>query len=331
MLTTMKKNKIIYAFILTLILPVTSHADYCPDYSSAVFAPELDYPAKKPFNNWLNNWLTALNPEFHMVHDQIVKEGETATLVGKFDYSALYHKDLEFENIHAYIFGTGMDTWEYLGNFETDRDGKIFVDVQKPEGDYLVRMVVEGDLTEATGYLTVVKPGRKTVLFDIDGTITLNDFEAVGDYLGIDYADTHAYVAETVWQYIDKGYQIVYLTGRPYWLALTTRNWFDSLGMFPWHLRTNSNAENPLSPNTEEYKTDYIQYLLQDVELDIIRAYGNASTDITAYAGAGIAPTDTYIIGKNAGNGGTNAISGDYAYHYSTVVTSTPEAGCSWR
>ena len=37
-----------------------------------------------------------------------------------------------------------------------------------------VRFVVEGDLSAVDGYVTVVEPGRKAVLFDVDGTLTLN-------------------------------------------------------------------------------------------------------------------------------------------------------------
>lgn len=321
-------------FISACLLSASSSfalADNCPDYNSVVFAPESPEVAQKSFNSWFNTVLAKFNNEFHMVHDQIVKEGTTATLVGKFDYSKIYHKDLEGENIHVYVFGSGMESWEYAGKYVTDSDGKIFVDVRKPEGDYIVKMVVEGDLTVAQGYLTVVKPGRKTVLFDIDGTMTLNDFEAVGDYLGVDKADVHEYAEETVWAYIDKGYQMIFLTGRQYWLASTTRNWFDSLGMFPWHLHTDSDAENPAFPDTQPYKTEYIKYLMNDVGLDIVRAYGNADTDIAAYADAGIPTAETYIIGKHAGESGTQPIEGDYSYHFSTVVQDTPDAGCTRR
>lgn len=308
----------------------TAAADYCPDYKSPMTAPELQKHEQKSFHNWWNTTLSWDQP-YHMVHDQIVRSGTSATLVGKFDYSGIYHKDLEYEDIHVYLYGTGMAEWEYLGEYRTDSDGKVFVNVTKPEGDYIVRMVVEGDHSEATGYLTVVQPGRKTVLFDIDGTLTLNDFEAVGDYLGTGTAEMHAYAEEVVWDYIDKGYQIVYLTGRQYWMASATRQWFNRKGLFDWHLRTDSNAENPVSPATQAYKTNYIHYLLNDVQLDIVRAYGNADTDIAAYADAGLPKTETYIIGPEAGNEGTQPIDGDYAYHYTTVVAATPDSGCIWR
>ncbi|MGL6160267.1 lipin/Ned1/Smp2 family protein [Microbulbifer sp.] len=317
--------------ILAATFSFHTSADYCPDYDRVLNPPLLQKPEQQSFHNWSNQLLSSLHRPFHMVHDQIVKAGTPATFTGKFDYSSIFHKDLEFEDVHVYLYGTGMEDWEYLGEYRTDSDGKIHLEIAKPEGDYEVRMVVEGDHSTASGYLTVVQPNRKAVLFDIDGTLTLNDFEAIGDYLGTDTAEMHGYAAEVVWDYIEKGYQIIYLTGRQYWMASTTRNWFNSKGLFDWHLRTDSNAENPAAPQTQEYKTAYIRYLLEDVELDIVRAYGNADTDIAAYADAGLPRAETYIIGPEAGREDTQPIDGDYAYHYATVVTGTPDSGCSWR
>ncbi|MAM87347.1 MAG: haloacid dehalogenase [unclassified Hahellaceae] len=317
----------------TLGLSATTLAaeTFCSDYEAVQSAPTLNKPAQRNFRNWGNRYLSWAHRPFHMVHDQIVQEGKAATIVGKFDYSSVLHKDLENEDVHVYLYGTGSQRWEYLGEHRTNGDGKISVQVQKPQGDYVVRMVVEGDHSEALGYLTVVGDGRKAVLFDIDGTLTLSDFEGVGDYLGIDNADMHNYADEVVWEYVSKGYQIVYLTGRGYWQAKTTRDWFNRNGLFGWHLRTDANQDNPIKPNTQQYKTDYINYLKNEVGLDIIRAYGNADTDVRAYAAAGIPASETYIIGEHAGMDGTNAVDGDYALHYVEVAQPSPEAGCTWR
>ena len=306
-------------------------AHSCPDYFSVYYAPELEKPSKKSFRYFSSKMLSWFHQPYHMVHDEMIKEGTTATVIGKFDYGTVMHKDLEREYVKAYIFGTGQTNWEYLGRFKTNTDGKIFVPVaNKQEGDYTIKMVVEGDLSVATGYLTVMKPGRKAVLFDIDGTLTLNDFQAVGDYLGVEAAATHAYATDTVWAYVNKGYQVVYITGRQYWMTKMTRNWFNSKGLFGWHLRTDSNAENPLKPKTQAYKRAYIEHLTNDLGLDIIRAYGNADTDVYAYGEAGLDKNETYIIGEHAGLEGTQAIDGDYSYHLTTVVENTPYAGCNW-
>lgn len=319
---------LVVAFCFPLHAPAAA-AGQCPDYGVIDSVPTAPNPEQSSFRNWNNGVLSSWYTPYHMVHDQIVTTGSSATVVGKFDYDLLLHKDLEDEHVHAYLFGTGMSEWEYLGRYTTDSDGKVFVSVPaRAEGDYIVRMVVEGDLSSATGYLTVASPGRETILFDIDGTLTLDDFEAVGDYLGTDRAKNHPFANEVVNTYVAKGYQIIYLTGRPCWEAKTTRAWFDYSGLKPWHLHTNPNSDNLLDMQTQQYKTDYLKYLKDSVGLNILRAYGNAQTDINAYADAGIDVSETYIIGDNAGNNGTQALADGYEDHYYELVRNQPSADC---
>ena len=314
---------------ISLSFSSIANANQCPDYASVENAPALNGPSKRGFRKFRNTLLSWFYEPFHMAHDAVVTTGQYATVVGKFDYDIVLHKDMEYEYVHTYIYGTGYSNWQYLGRYKTNSDGKIYVSVPtQVEGDYVVKMVVEGDLSSTQGYVTVVNPGRETVLFDIDGTLTLNDFEAVGEYFGVDTANTYNYALDVVQAYVDKGYQIVFLTGRPYWVAKSTRRWFDRNNMHPWHLRMNADSDNLLDMETEAYKTNYINYLKNNAGLNIIRAYGNASTDIGAYAAAGIPKSETYIIGKNAGDEGTQALNGDYSYHLFTVVQGTPYANC---
>jgi len=307
-----------------------AQANTCPDYDSALNPPAFSKPAKRSFRHWGNNWLTWLYQPWHMVHDSIVAEGQSGVVVGKFDYDAVLHKDLEDENILVYITGTNINGWQYLGRYRTNSDGKISVNTGvRPAGEYRLRMVVEGDLSMADGYLSVVDPGRQAVLFDIDGTLTTSDFEAAADYLGIKTASTYPYAVQTVQAYKDRGYQIIYLTGAPYWITRDRRQWFANIGLQDYHHRANPYGDGPVPPDTEAYKTDYINYLRNQVGLDIIRAYGNASTDIGAYEAAGLPKAETWIIGENAGNDGTQPLSGSYQNHYFNVVLNTATAaGC---
>ncbi len=311
------------AVLFGLALPALTQAQ-CPDYSSPVNAPAFSNPAKKSFRHFGSTMLAGVYKPWHMAHDQIVKSGAAATIVGKFDYDAVLHKDLEDEYVHVYIYGTGMSGWQYVGRYTTDSDGKITANLGvRPVGEYQVRMVVEGDLSAVKGYLSVVEPGRQSVLFDIDGTLTINDFEAYADYVGIKTAQAYGYAPEVVKAYKAKGYQIVYLTARPYWVTKDARDWFSAYGLQDWHYRSNPYSGGPIPPNTQQHKTDYVKYLRKQVGLDIVRAYGNATTDIAAYADGGLPKAETYIIGEHAGKEGTQAITGDYAYHYSTVVMNT--------
>ncbi|WP_281648459.1 haloacid dehalogenase [Parendozoicomonas sp. Alg238-R29] len=302
----------------------------CPDYKGALNLPDFQGPERKRFRSWQSRYWSGAHSPYHMVHDEVVNPEDDITIVGKFDYSRTWHKDLEQEYVHAYVYGTGMSGWDYLGKFKTNDDGKISVLLgKKPAGEYIVRMVVEGDLSQADGFVSVVPKGQETVLFDIDGTLTLNDFEQVGDYIGTSTAQTWGYAKETVQAYIDKGYRVIYVTGRPYWNARDTREWFTKVVDLPqWHLRTNNDGGSPLSYETETYKREYLTYLQQEKGLKIIRAYGNASTDITSYADSGIPKNETWIIGENAGEQGIQAIHGDYSGHFFDVVEKTQEAAC---
>jgi phosphatidate phosphatase PAH1 len=301
----------------------------CPDYRTPQQAPSAPTPAKKSFRHLGSKLLASLYQPWHMVHDSLVAAGQPATLVGKFDYDAVLHKDLEDERVHVYLYGSGMSGWEYLGSQLSNSDGKISLSIApRPVGEYRVRMVVEGDGSAVEGYLSVVDPAREAVLFDIDGTLTINDFEAYADYAGLKTASAYYYAPEVVRAYQQKGYQIIYLTARPYWVTRDAREWFGRQQLLGWHYRSNPYGDGPIPPNTEQHKTDYVRYLRETVGLKIVRAYGNATTDIAAYAKGGIAKADTWIIGEHAGKDGTQAIRGDYAYHYSTVVAATAPASC---
>ncbi|MEM9103053.1 MAG: haloacid dehalogenase [Pseudomonadota bacterium] len=304
----------------------------CPNPDAVENLPNFNAPKQKGFRHFGNWLLSAFYRPYHMVHDMIVAEGQSTTLVGKFDYDKILHKDLEDEVIHVYLATQGMSNWEYLGSDKTDSDGKIYMPLSaKPVGDYAIKMVVEGDLTEANGYLNVIEANRKTVLFDIDGTLSLSDLEGITEFLGLnDGVAAHEYAAEVVQAYQNKNYQVVFLTGRPYWVANDTRDWLESLGLLRWHLRTNPSGDGLLALDTENYKAEYIDYLINDAKLDIVRAYGNADTDISAYNRGGIPVDETYIIGSEAGNGGTNPIYDNYVEHYYSVVLDTPEVDCQY-
>lgn len=316
--------------LLALLTGSASAVAQCPDFTSPANPPAFTKPAKKSFRNFGNTVLAGLYSPWHMVHDQMVRSGQAATVTAKFDYDAVLHKDLEGEYVHAYLYGIGMSAWEYLGRYTTDSDGKINVATgTRRVGEYRLRFVVEGDLSQVDGYLSVVDPNRPAVLFDIDGTLTINDFEAYADYVGLKTAQAYYYAPETVRAYRDKGYQLVFLTARPYWVTRDAREWFDHQNLPRWHYRSNPYGDGPIPPDTQAHKTNYIKYLRQDVGLNIVRAYGNATTDIAAYADAGLPKSETWIIGEHAGASGTQALNGDYSYHFSTVVANTPNAACN--
>ncbi len=311
--------------ILTSLLSTVSHAQ-CPDLDAVIKTPAFSLPTQGHFEHFNNKFNASLFDAWHMVHDEIVQQGQPVTVIAKFDYNARFHKDLENEYVQAYLTGSNINHWQKLGRYQTDNNGQVKVNLGVlSRGEYRIRFVVEGDLSSTDGFVSVVEAGRQAVLFDIDGTLTKSDFEAYADYAGIKTAEPYPFAIDMVNAYKNKGYQLIFLTARPYWVAKNAREWASKMGIPVWHYRSNP-YKGVVPPNTQEHKTDYVKYLKNTVGLDIIRAYGNATTDIAAYADGGLPKAETYIIGTHAGKENTQPIYNDYTYHYSTVVVNTPRS-----
>lgn len=301
----------------------------CTDYSAVQQPASFQFPQEQSFDHFSSR-LIALDRPYHMGHDRVAKAGEAVTVTGKFDYGAVFHKDLEDEKVQAYLTGTGKNGWENLGVFTTNDDGKIFVPVDgQEEGQYVLRMVVLGDLSYADAYISAIEPGKKAVVFDIDETLTTSDLEQVLDYVGLTTAAARPGASMMVQEYMDRGYQPVYITARTYWQARDTREWLsDAAGIPEFIMRTTLSNEISLG-ETAQYKTDVLKEF-QDAGMEFVRAYGNADTDAEAFAAAGIPLSDTYMIGENAGINGTQAIHDEgYIQHISDVVLNTPHSGCN--
>lgn len=301
----------------------------CTDFDAGQNPAAFQLPQQQGFDHFASR-ITARSTPFHMGHDRITKAGEAVTVTGKFDYGAILHKDLEDEKVRAYLAGTGKDSWEYLGEFTTNSDGKIFVPVDgQQEGQYVLRMVVMGDLTYTDAYITAIEPGKKAVVFDIDETLTLSDLEQILDYTGVEAAAARPAAGQLVQEYMDRGYHPVFVTARSYWYAKGSRRWLrETLNLPDFTLRTTLSNEQGLF-ETAQYKTDVLNEF-KAAGMEFIRAYGNADTDAEAFNNAGIPLADTYMIGENAGINGTQAITTEgYEQHISDVVLNTPHSGCN--
>ena len=301
----------------------------CTDFDAGQNPAAFQFPAEQGFDHFSSR-ITAQSTPFHMGHDRIVTAGDAVTVTGKFDYGSILHKDLEDEKVQAFLTGTGKDGWQDLGTFTTNSDGKIFVPVDgQEEGQYVLRMVVLGDLTYADAYITAIEPGKKAVVFDIDETLTKSDLEQILDYTGIEAAEARPAADQLVQEYIDRGYHPVFITARSYWYAKGSRRWLrETLNLPDFTLRTTlSNGQGLFE--TAQYKTEVLQEF-QAAGMEFVRAYGNADTDAEAFNNAGIPLADTYMIGENAGINGTQAIHEEgYVQHLSDVVLNTAYSGCN--
>lgn len=282
----------------------------CPSHTHD---PQEARPWKRP----QNRWVAQSGAPNHSVQDILVTEGSPITIEGKFTYGDL-SKDLERDTILGFLNTQGG--WISLGEKTTDDDGRARFTVASPLsiGVYDVQLEVAGDASVAEARLWVLPRGTHLTIFDIDGTLTTRDEEIVRDVkadlffplLRKEYVPT-AYpgAASLTTAQVTRRYVNVYLTGRPYWLAKTTRMWLKSLGFAPGVLHvTDSNKEAvPKQRGVGAFKLKFLKKLV-DAGFVMDVAYGNAKTDIYAYLGAGLPPDAVWIIGQYGGAGGTHKV-----------------------
>lgn len=268
-------------------------------------------PPKGSFRHWYNRAL-ALGPPGHSTQDLVVKPGGALTVEGKFTYGSV-SKDLEGEPVQLYV--NDCTSWRSVGSGDTDSDGRARVRMTAPTapGIYGLRLVVRGDASYTSAWLLVPPAGARLTVFDIDGTLTTSDLELVKDVVtelfepilrGTYDPKPHPYARELVEERERRGGLPIYLTGRPYWLSKSSRDWLALQRLPKGALHTTDSTSDAVT-RVADYKAEFLNSLkAQGFVLEA--AYGNASTDITAYAAAGIAKSLTYIIGTNGGKEGTH-------------------------
>ena len=257
----------------------------------------------------------------HSAQDVIAHPGAAPSLPGKFSYGVI-SKDLDDEDVRVTL--DDCSGWRDLGVPATNGDGRIAVSAPATLGPgvYEVHFQVLGDGSTTTSYLWILPTGTHVVVSDIDGTLTESDSQLFmqildGSHVPVPYPGAVALTTA----HGAKGALVVYLTGRPYWLTRQTRDWIANLGFAPGPLHvTDSNEEAvPAESGVGAYKLAWLQGLrTQGYVIDF--AYGNATTDIYAYLGAGIAADAVWIIGDHAGEMGTHAVTGAWTARVAEVA-----------
>lgn len=162
----------------------------------------------------------------------------------------------------------------------------------------------------------------EAIVFDIDETLTISDEEwdmqkADGTY---DPVEREA-ASELVDAYAERGYYIVYLTARSKTWVLggteetspdATHRWLVEHGFPIDDGRSRMIMSNKIisGDSVRAYKAAALLDM-QAEGLGFEAAYGNAVTDIAAYADANIPTAVTFIIDEHAGEEGTVGIVGD--------------------
>lgn len=258
----------------------------------------------------------------HAVQDAVALPGQPVALSAKISYGDI-GKDLEDEPVEVLL--DDCSALAIRGTAKTDDDGIVSVEVTAPDhpGAYDLQFRVVGDGSIGKATLHVLPAGTELVVFDIDGTLTIDDAEVTRDVLDEHFhniadgryaAAAYEHGPELAKTWIERGYVVVYVTGRPYWLVDHTRAWLAG-GKYPEGIVRTTLRHREVVPNeggVGAFKREYLQSLV-DAGYRIHAAHGNAKTDVYAYAKVGIPTERTFIIGPHAGLGDTVAVSGDWS------------------
>lgn len=269
----------------------------------------------------------------HFANDALALPGAKAALAAKITYGSV-SKDLEDEDVEVLLHD--CDGWKTVARATTDDDGWARATVTAPAkpGVHAVVFRVAGDGTMTSTRLWVVPEGTALAVFDLDGTLTTSDDEIKNEVLqdyfsrvGSGKYDPQAYpgAADLTLTALQKGYLPVYLSGRPYWLLGHSRDWLQR-GKFAPGPVIHTQRHRDVAPNEQgvgRFKRDVLSTLAAN-RWRIDRAYGNATTDVWAYANAGVLPSCTWIIGPHGGTQKTNKVGGDWAAVVEDLRTLAP-------
>ncbi|WP_143318124.1 HAD family acid phosphatase [Clostridium sp. HBUAS56017] len=288
------------------------------DFKKSQFTP----PPRTDFS-WFNKNIVSVHTPHHNGYDSIVTTNESQYIEGKFQYGD-FNKDLENEwiSIYEYSLDSSTSHWEKLTRLKTNSDGRVKYTIPNSmklaPGLHLIKLYVEGDGTEANMYLQVLDTSKKYVIFDIDGTLTTSDFENVKEYTSeltnINYIpQMYSNANDVAKYYSSKGYNILYLTARPYWLTENSQRWLLEKG-FPMGLvHTSYGSSLLIGQAAADYKANYLKQL-QTKGIQFCYGYGNAQSDVQAYSNVGINKSNIFIIGSEAGVLGSTPIT-TYSEH----------------
>ncbi|URZ08023.1 LNS2 domain-containing protein [Clostridium felsineum] len=275
---------------------------------------EFTRPNPTGFLNWVNSQVITKHNPHHNGYDEVYTSGEPQIVEGNFMYGDLRVKlKNEWVSIYEYSLDCKSPVWTNIGRAKTDSNGHIKYNIpdnmKLSVGTHLIKLYVEGDGTEADMYLQILDGAKKYVVFDMDGTLTTSDFEDVKQYAGEFFnssykAEMYPDANNVVKYYASKGYGILYLTARPYWLSEESQSWL-CVENFPMGLvHTSSGGDLVLGEAAATFKANYLNSLKsKGIEFDY--GFGNAGTDVEAYSSVGIPKNNIFTIGKNRGINGS--------------------------
>lgn len=292
--------------------PETGPVGVDPAETDAVFyAGRLDGPGAVPdvrcagapnagkagsFRHFKNVLISGLGDPRHRGFDLATSaDGASQTLEGWISYT-IVDKALEDEDVDVFACRAGR--WRRVGTARTDDEGH-FALALSGTGRLAIGMrdlfvSVVGDRT-GVGFLGYVAPaGSPLVVTDIDGTLTSSESAfletiALGIEPGARPGAARAFVAATA-----AGRQLVYATARGNQYTTATRDWLDHHGFPRGPIRLATSFVTLPGADTVEFKTRAISALTA-AGLALADGVGNRASDVTAYAGTGLAAGRIFV------------------------------------
>lgn len=267
---------------------------------------------KAGFKHSRNSALSWFKPH-HSASDVITVTQHDADINAKFSYGPV-SKDLEDESIEVWIDTCGSQLVS-LGVFKTDSDGRIrptlSSNILPGSGAYKIWMRVVGDNSLNSFTLRILEPGALLAIFDFDGTLTYSDLNS----------NPRKGAPEITHALKNSGREIVYLSGRHYFLTHWTQNLLSENEFAEGSLIVGQSLSEvvPVESSVGAFKATYLKYL-KNLGLILERAYGNTETDIYAYQEVGIPNSRIFIMGSDGGTNGTVALGAGFLEHLQTLA-----------
>jgi phosphatidate phosphatase PAH1 len=221
------------------------------------------------------------------------------------------------EQVISYI---NDGSWNQFADTTTNDNGQItanITNVPLVEGVYPLLHLLTPNNHYGRSALWRFLDGTQTIVFEIDGTLTSNEFASVCSGLNTCSPSLRANATATVLFWYNQGYQIVYLSARPATFYEKTIQYLIEKGFPPGLLRLADSVSISESPET--YKAEYLT-TLQDAGLNIEYAYGSDDNDINAYLAAGLVGRQIFVPGSSGGDDGTVALGNDFSSHLANIT-----------
>jgi hypothetical protein len=261
--------------------------------------------------------------------DAVAIAGTAFEVTGKFAYGRL-SRDLEDETVVAFLRTEPCGAWTEIGRAETDDDGYVRVaGTAGPPGIGEVRLyLANGTYVESKLY--AFEPETPVAIFDVDGTLTIDDGEVFEQAAGVADAEAYDGAAEVVRYWFEGGTPVLYLTGRSDDFLDMTREWLERRGFPRGPLVTTTSLRDASGTGVEAHKLRFLEWVVTTARLRVRAAYGNATTDVCAYSRAGLDLARTFIVGPHAGTAcdgfpPTRALTHYRRHHERLVARAAPD------